>query len=295
MSFFSKEEQNLTINIKLGKIVVRLFKAKIEQSVETRCSNIFNISRAEDIFEDLSFNTDSKFRGPNTPQNAKKTGSFFFFDDTERSLSGNWRNWQFDSFAGTFSRRSKAVELPLPSPPDAIKCPICLEKIPLKTAELPDCGHVYCFQCLKTWMEISNTCPVCKLEFTNFEVRHDGQLLRRGKTKPKKQVHEEIVTSEDRIIRNADDVCYACKEGSQENYLLICDGCLTKCCHTYCLKPAIDFVPQDEWFCDYCLRDTSFRSKYPTARLFAKPLREKSKTRFQLPKRHKSKRKKSRK
>lgn len=285
----------MTLNIKLGKTTVRLCQVRIVHNLEAEFACSFNGSRVQDMFADLSFDTDSKARASRTPQNAQKMSSLSTFSDPLKTPPQKWYRMQFGDFGASSSRRSKAVKVPTPKPTSMTSCTICLEKLALKTAELPNCGHTYCFKCLKQWMKVSNTCPVCKAEFINYEVRHDGQLLRRGKAEPRKQVYEEIVTSEDRIISNADDVCYACQDGSEVNYLLICDGCLTKCCHTFCLKPPLKFVPQDEWFCDYCVRDTSFHSKYPTAKLFKKTNRRRSKGRSQLPCKGGSKRGHSRK
>ena len=41
------------------------------------------------------------------------------------------------------------------------QCPICLEKIQNK-ARPDSCGHLGCNQCLKTWLNNNNTCPVCR-------------------------------------------------------------------------------------------------------------------------------------
>lgn len=46
------------------------------------------------------------------------------------------------------------------------QCAICLG--PHINKSLPDCGHVYCFQCLVDWCHIKLECPSCKKPFTYF-------------------------------------------------------------------------------------------------------------------------------
>ena len=50
---------------------------------------------------------------------------------------------------------------------DENKCPICLSS-PQNNKSKPDCGHVFCFECLKTWSTTYLGCPVCKQSFTSF-------------------------------------------------------------------------------------------------------------------------------
>ena len=44
-----------------------------------------------------------------------------------------------------------------------IECPICIEKIKNKYAEMP-CGHIFKIKCIKKWLiyEFNNTCPICR-------------------------------------------------------------------------------------------------------------------------------------
>ncbi|KAK4616226.1 hypothetical protein CLAFUW4_09796 [Fulvia fulva] len=50
------------------------------------------------------------------------------------------------------------VAAPTLSTPDP--CPICHDdiKAPFKT----ECNHIFCVECLKTWLESANTCPSCR-------------------------------------------------------------------------------------------------------------------------------------
>ena len=44
-----------------------------------------------------------------------------------------------------------------------INCPICI----CETNEyvLTKCGHIFCEDCLKEWLETNNNCPLCNYEF----------------------------------------------------------------------------------------------------------------------------------
>ena len=40
-------------------------------------------------------------------------------------------------------------------------CPICFNecKSPVKSNA---CNHIFCFECLRAWLEIKNKCPLCR-------------------------------------------------------------------------------------------------------------------------------------
>ena len=65
----------------------------------------------------------------------------------------------------------------------------------------------------------------------------------------------------DIIIQNADPFCYVCDQSGNENFMLICDKCDTKCAHINCLDPPMHFIPEDEWFCDFCVNKYSLSHK----------------------------------
>lgn len=48
-------------------------------------------------------------------------------------------------------------------------CSICLEK---KKDELKktSCNHIFCKKCFKSWFNISETCPLCRLDFTEMKL-----------------------------------------------------------------------------------------------------------------------------
>lgn len=53
-------------------------------------------------------------------------------------------------------------------------------------------------------------------------------------------------------------MCEQCKDGIDEELLLLCSGelCGGVACpaafHTYCLRPALGGVPEGDWFCGPC-------------------------------------------
>lgn len=54
---------------------------------------------------------------------------------------------------------------------------------------------------------------------------------------------------------NVDDIsCSACGNAQPEHNLLLCDGC-DDAFHTTCLAPALEEVPESDWFCPGCCGD----------------------------------------
>lgn len=45
--------------------------------------------------------------------------------------------------------------------------------------------------------------------------------------------------------------CVKCKKGDDEDKTLVCEEC-ESCWHTYCLKPKLDKLPSDDWYCPQC-------------------------------------------
>ena len=52
--------------------------------------------------------------------------------------------------------------------------------------------------------------------------------------------------------------CELCFTDENEHLLLLCDGC-DDAYHTYCLRPRLDSIPEDEWFCPNCLHDAQLQ------------------------------------
>ncbi|CAF0977919.1 unnamed protein product [Adineta steineri] len=45
---------------------------------------------------------------------------------------------------------------------DHVRCPLCYEFAISNVALIPECGHVFCWQCIHTWVIENQTCPLCK-------------------------------------------------------------------------------------------------------------------------------------
>ena len=45
---------------------------------------------------------------------------------------------------------------------DYVRCPLCYEFAISNVALIPECGHVFCWQCIHTWVIENQTCPLCK-------------------------------------------------------------------------------------------------------------------------------------
>lgn len=52
-------------------------------------------------------------------------------------------------------------------------CAICLEKLSVKSANVGECRHEFCYVCIKDWATRENTCPVCRKRFTCIETFAD--------------------------------------------------------------------------------------------------------------------------
>uniref|UniRef100_A0A7S0RBS8 PHD-type domain-containing protein n=1 Tax=Pyramimonas obovata TaxID=1411642 RepID=A0A7S0RBS8_9CHLO len=72
---------------------------------------------------------------------------------------------------------------------------------------------------------------------------------KRKATEKAKQVEEAVDESEN---EDEDMACVKCKSRADAAKMLLCDGCETGAYHLYCLKPALDKIPEGDWFCPAC-------------------------------------------
>jgi hypothetical protein len=127
-------------------------------------------------------------------------------------------------------------------------CTICLDqmKIPSKVDE---CEHLFCKECIDQWANMSNTCPLCKIEFKKITfLSEDKNLLETRRFSKKKFKYEE--DENDLWMDNCLEYCMACKNTNDMYLMLVCDKCHFNVCHTYC--DGLDTIPDDEWFCSEC-------------------------------------------
>ena len=76
------------------------------------------------------------------------------------------------------------------------------------------------------------------------------------KIKNKEQKH---LIEENEI--ETDENCYECKDNNNMYLLLLCNKCNFYCCHTYCNFPFLDKIPDEDWFCKFCIQKENYRKK----------------------------------
>ncbi|KAG4305902.1 hypothetical protein PORY_000812 [Pneumocystis oryctolagi] len=162
------------------------------------------------------------------------------------------------------------------------KCSICLEPLffPEKNLEkravdeesffeesiasVGNCMHVFHHRCIKSWLNIANTCPICRDRFywvrlsrnvggKRSFVRLPSALMCLGvifKSYPVENrvnsgYHDFLNVIEEDICR-----CIICGSPEDEHVLLLCDRC-DDAYHTYCL--GMEEVPDTDFFCPTCI------------------------------------------
>lgn len=55
---------------------------------------------------------------------------------------------------------------------DHVRCPLCYEFAVDNVALVPECGHVFCWQCIHTWVADNQTCPLCKTNTMSSRIVH---------------------------------------------------------------------------------------------------------------------------
>ena len=59
------------------------------------------------------------------------------------------------------------------------------------------------------------------------------------------------------FLIKGDELCYECDSNENTYLLLVCDSCKYYCCHTYCLDPPLNYIPEEEWICYFCQMESS--------------------------------------
>jgi peroxin-10 len=55
---------------------------------------------------------------------------------------------------------------------DYVRCPLCYELAISNVALIPECGHVFCWECIHTWVIENQTCPLCKTNTMQSRIVH---------------------------------------------------------------------------------------------------------------------------
>merc|ERR1719295_1104605 len=122
-------------------------------------------------------------------------------------------------------------------------CAICQEPLRQDVASTSACSHRFHKDCIMSWTQITNTCPLCKARYTHI---HSGQL--KIKVQSKEQRHTEDDDANARAL--AEEPCQICGSTDLAELALLCDDC-DGCFHTHCV--GLDDVPEGAWFCDTCV------------------------------------------
>ncbi|XP_037373222.1 PHD and RING finger domain-containing protein 1 isoform X2 [Talpa occidentalis] len=128
---------------------------------------------------------------------------------------------------------------------DAESCPICLNAFRGQAVGTPEtCAHHFCLDCILEWAKNATSCPVDRAIFkcVCIRARPGGPTLR---TVPVERTGTPEGQEEDPTF------CGTCGRSDREDRLLLCDGCDAGY-HMECLRPPLQEVPVDEWFCPEC-------------------------------------------
>ena len=134
-------------------------------------------------------------------------------------------------------------------------CAICFSKLEQPIGRLLSvCRHAFCLECIVKWSERSNYCPLCKGQFKIIvSGSSDSAEIINVKT-PKKDVEQIAI---DDFFDGL--VCQICREGGDDNRMLLCDGC-DRGFHMFCLRPRLLRIPSGSWYCSQCRNRSLFNS-----------------------------------
>lgn len=161
------------------------------------------------------------------------------------------------------------------------KCSICLDQMKYPLGKPDTCEHKFCYACIDGWMKQRTKCPLC-YRTTKYLI-HIEESEKETKVAVRKRTatdfENEIIVQElieghyDEFPDETDDVtiayarCRACKRSDNMHLLLLCDkiigrnanGSAMRCnvaYHCYCLPEKLDHVPDSDWFCPFCTKNS---------------------------------------
>ena len=127
------------------------------------------------------------------------------------------------------------------------ECVICLTTVK-DNSSINCCKHQFCYECIKSWSNYCNICPLCKLEFNSILIDNKKKIMNIYRKNYKLNDNDEFYFEDHLIVA---DSCMKCKKSDDESNLLICDKCNFNICHTSCAN--LTQIPEGEWFCFECL------------------------------------------
>jgi len=136
------------------------------------------------------------------------------------------------------------------------------------------CRHSFCRSCITRWMELENSCPLCRKRFRVVRFPYSANIVAESKDQPISDFYDEDVFYEGEDEEDSDGEeegnegtnlrekeeeqaryaqCMVCNSGNNPHKLLLCDNpkCY-KAAHIYCTKPSLRRVPASEWYCEDC-------------------------------------------
>jgi hypothetical protein len=137
-------------------------------------------------------------------------------------------------------------------------------------ALIKPCNHILHDECLRTWAQTANSCPLCRGSFNLVQVLDrpggksssqvgggftnlPGTVQSEYTVENKKQVAEfdpsAWIDGDEDEEEEEGTPCPVCGEADQPEILLLCDGCDASY-HTHCI--GLDRVPNGDWFCMEC-------------------------------------------
>lgn len=191
-----------------------------------------------------------------TPKTIKRKQNKHNFEQNSHNLDNKFED---DCLFEKASKKVKRVHLSN-SIPDI--CPICFSGKSNKTSMLMTCEHDYCYHCLREWLVGSDKCPECKQVSQSYVIKIAGQVIMEKKIKSKAgNVENSDIEQRTGNRGNIDENCCKCGDGKLDFLMLVCDECNQTCCHIYCLNPPLEHIPEEDWYCDDCLKKLKINPK----------------------------------
>ena len=109
------------------------------------------------------------------------------------------------------------------------QCPICQGEM-TSPGTLNPCGHKFCEECLSTWLERTQMCPLCRTRGRNLQISSGSVIGLLPRTENLDNFDESDEDEEEVFL-----TCAVCDRGEDEFDMVNCAGC-AKDFHLKCIK-----------------------------------------------------------